>query len=515
LGGNKEGKKTNSMIDTDRTAATTEHQQFANTANAGIAGSTQRASDMYGVQYGGYNDFASGKYDFNPAAMGIGGGGGGGGGGGDDPRFGDVESSYRNFMGGGGVDQGRFNQFQGNLLDIGGSGGWSPERMASMDQNIQGFKDIAKTGGVDDAAQARIRGGGVYDEFSKTGGLSEQDRGNIRSRATSTIPGFYSQMKADAARGATVQGGYGPGQAALASRLSRQAAGAGADASLNAELGITDQVNKGRQWGAQGMTSSEQGLQSLMSQNRLSGLTGASNTEAGMLNSIAQNRTSASSAGGGNEIGMQDLVQKGKMFGTSGLNDMAESAAARGAAGSAQADANARWAAGFNADNRLAGLHGMTSLYGTAPAETDMYMGYNLKDRDLTYGQQGTTYDARMANNPKRDWASTVGTLAGSFAGAATGLGAIGVGAKAAKAASDMNLKENIEPVTTDDVIDQFAQLPIYKWTYKGDHERHIGPMAQDMKKIFGVGDGHTIALVDVMGLLMLLGKAIAEAQDV
>jgi hypothetical protein len=379
-----------------------------------------------------------------------------------------------------------------------------------MDENIAKFKEMGTSGGVDAAGQARMRGGGVFDEFAKTGGLSMEDRANMRSRATSTIPAFYRQMQEEANRGAAVQGGYGPGRAALAGRLARQQSAAGAEAALNAELGISDQVRQGRQWGGTNIAQSEAALQSLLSSNRLAGLRGASETEANMVNAIAGTRLGAANAGGGNEIGMQGLIQKGKMFGTQGLEGMAESAAARGAAGAAQSAADAKWQADFNRDSRMMGLEGMQSLYGMRPGEVEMYLDKNLQGRDLHYGQRSGGIDQRMQNNPKRDWVSTIGGLAGAFAGGMTGLGAIGVGAKAAT--SDRTLKTNIEEVTDLNIVEKFKSLPIFTWEYKSElGERHLGPMAQDMKEIFGVGDGKSIALVDVMGLLMLLGKAVAR----
>lgn len=415
MGGGKDQKKTNQMADWDKKTAEGEHNAFMDTVNKGITSSTGRASDMYNTQFGGFKDFAEGKYDFNGAGAGSGGGGGGAA---LDSRFGDVESSYRNFMGGGGVDTGRFNQFQGNLTELSRSGGWSPERIASMDQNIAGYKDIAKTGGVDAAGQARMRGGGIFDEFSKTGGLSEGDRSNMRTRATSTIPAFYRQMQDEANRSSAVQGGYGPGRGAAAAKLSRQAAGAGADASLNAELGIADQVRAGRQWGGEGMERSEGNLQSLMSSNRLAGLAGASGTESNMLNSIAGNRINAASAGGGNEIGMQGVIQKGKMFGTQGLEGMAESNAARGAASAAQSSADARWKANFDAENRLAGLGGMQSLYGMRPGEVEMYLDKNLQGRGLNYQQQQGVYQARIGNKGNGIPWGSIATGAGAAAAA-------------------------------------------------------------------------------------------------
>jgi len=537
MGGGGEKKKTNSMLDTQNRQAQAEHTDYMGAVNKGLSGSQDRASDMYKSMYGGLDRFTSGGGDYDPTKYGSlndftdGGGGGAGGDPGGvgaaaaDPRFGEAEGSYRNFMGGGGVNTGTFDRLQGNLVEIGESGGWDAGRRASMDQNIQGFKDIGRTGGVDAEGQARMRGSGVFDEFAKTGGLSDIDRSRMRARGASTVPAFYDAAKQEAGRASALQGGYGPGQSALMGRMSREGAAEAAKANRETELGISDQVMKGRQWGGTNIASSEGALQGLLSSNRLAGLTGASTTEANMLNSIAQNRTGAATAGAGNEVGMQGVIQKGKMFGTQGLEGMAESAADRaarasaasGAAGAlsaAQRAANAKWQAEFDRGGRQYGLEGMQSLYGSAPGEVDMYLGAHDTGQGRINSTGGRIVDQRMTNNPQRDWAQTIGSFVGAAGGAMTGLGALGVGAKAAKvagAASDVNLKQDIRPISGD-IIQQFMRLPISTWAYKTDPAvRHLGPMAQDMKRVFDVGDGVTIELVDVMGLLMLLGRAVAE----
>jgi hypothetical protein len=73
----------------------------------------------------------------------------------------------------------------------------------------------------------------------------------------------------------------------------------------------------------------------------------------------------------------------------------------------------------------------------------------------------------------------------------------------AAMAASSRTLKEGIRPLSDDEVADRLAKLPIATWQYKGQSTTHIGPMAEDFHRAFGVGDGKTLALVDVMGVLL------------
>lgn len=55
---------------------------------------------------------------------------------------------------------------------------------------------------------------------------------------------------------------------------------------------------------------------------------------------------------------------------------------------------------------------------------------------------------------------------------------------------SDRALKTNIEPVDALAVLDQVVGMPVSMWSFKtGPQYRHIGPMAQDFKAAFDLGD--------------------------
>ena len=77
---------------------------------------------------------------------------------------------------------------------------------------------------------------------------------------------------------------------------------------------------------------------------------------------------------------------------------------------------------------------------------------------------------------------------------------------------SDRNLKSDIRPAAP--VLEALKKLPIYNWRYRGDPTPHIGPMAQDFRDAFGVGDGKTIHLVDVMGVLLGAMKELAQQKE-
>ena len=70
--------------------------------------------------------------------------------------------------------------------------------------------------------------------------------------------------------------------------------------------------------------------------------------------------------------------------------------------------------------------------------------------------------------------------------------------------ASDRNLKENIQSISAKDILATVIALPMNVWNYKQDSGKvkHIGPMAQDFKRLFNVGqDDKTISTTDASGV--------------
>lgn len=71
---------------------------------------------------------------------------------------------------------------------------------------------------------------------------------------------------------------------------------------------------------------------------------------------------------------------------------------------------------------------------------------------------------------------------------------------------SDRNLKENIEKVNYLNILEGIRKIPVTTWNYKtqNDSIRHIGPMAQDFYKEFGLGYDETkINSIDIDGINM------------
>lgn len=244
-----EAKKNNQLLDTELKRTQDQNQGWQNQLTARLPQAQQRADESYGKIDKGYDDLS--------AAFG---------------RYGD-------------------------------SGGWNPSDLKGVQGDISSLRGFAKNS-VSPTDQARMRGGGVYDEFSKTGGLDEQARSNLRARGNSNIPSFYNAVSDELHQQNNAQGGYNPGFGSQMAKLAREQGHASQDAALNTELGITDQVNKGRQWGAEGMTSSESTLQDLLSRNFLNGTT-AANSAAMNLN---QSQNQAKQFG----LSGQNAVQSGR-----------------------------------------------------------------------------------------------------------------------------------------------------------------------------------------------------------
>ena len=81
---------------------------------------------------------------------------------------------------------------------------------------------------------------------------------------------------------------------------------------------------------------------------------------------------------------------------------------------------------------------------------------------------------------------------------------------------SDVNSKQDIVPVDSDDLLARVADLPIAEWSYiDAPNERHIGPMAQDFHAAFGLGRSDKfIATLDSSGIALAAIKALKAEND-
>ncbi len=79
---------------------------------------------------------------------------------------------------------------------------------------------------------------------------------------------------------------------------------------------------------------------------------------------------------------------------------------------------------------------------------------------------------------------------------------------------SSRTLKTGIEPVNGTALLEKVLSLPLYHWRYKSSpaQERHIGPMAEDFRKIFQLGhDDKSLAPGDLAGVTLGAVQALAQ----
>jgi hypothetical protein len=80
---------------------------------------------------------------------------------------------------------------------------------------------------------------------------------------------------------------------------------------------------------------------------------------------------------------------------------------------------------------------------------------------------------------------------------------------------SDIAIKDDITNIANgDDVLDRLDDMPVSTWRYKTEpsNVRHLGPMAQDFKRIFNLGDSDkTIHVVDGMGVALTASKQLSN----
>jgi len=82
----------------------------------------------------------------------------------------------------------------------------------------------------------------------------------------------------------------------------------------------------------------------------------------------------------------------------------------------------------------------------------------------------------------------------------------------------DRNAKENFREADARAVLEKVVALPVQTWNYKSQAAgiRHIGPMAQDFKAAFGVGESDTgIATVDADGVALAAIQGLNEKVEV
>jgi hypothetical protein len=88
---------------------------------------------------------------------------------------------------------------------------------------------------------------------------------------------------------------------------------------------------------------------------------------------------------------------------------------------------------------------------------------------------------------------------------------------------SDRNVKKNLQPVDSQEVLERLAALPVSRWNYQWESDNevpHLGPMAQDFKAAFYPGrddksittqEADGVALAAIQGLNQKLEDTVKQ----
>lgn len=167
-------------------------------------------------------------------------------------------------------------------------------------------------------------------------------------------------------------------------------------------------------------------------------------------------------------------------------------------------------AAGLATQRDAQQLEEETSLFAAGQQETARLQAGRDREYQEFVRQQGAKATDRQQlleaiRTPTKE--NLLATKSGTSGGSSTAATIGAIATVAAAFISDKDKKTDIKKVSTP-VLDALEKMPSIKsWKYKKsaskDQARHIGPMAQEFKKAFGVGDGKTINVIDAVGVIM------------
>lgn len=144
-----------------------------------------------------------------------------------------------------------------------------------------------------------------------------------------------------------------------------------------------------------------------------------------------------------------------------------------------------------NLGNNIAGLY---SNLGSANANSALAQGQAMASSYLL------PVDNQKVNFYPYTTTSSTNSSSDSF-----GAGGLlsGIGAIKGLFPSSKQLKEDYQTINTEEILSKINQLDIEKWKYKGINNYHLGPYAEQFKELFGVGDGESINMIDMFGVLL------------
>ena len=158
------------------------------------------------------------------------------------------------------------------------------------------------------------------------------------------------------------------------------------------------------------------------------------------------------------------------------------------------------------ANNRAAGEHSLAAGSGALAVHDGAFVWADETSAFFSSGAQNqfsvrSTGGARFVSQVDASGTPTAGVTLAPGGGSWSSL-------------SDEASKRAIEPVSGRSVLRELASVPISTWSYRAqdDSIRHIGPMAQDFYRAFGVGESRRrISSVDADGVALAAIQGLSE----
>jgi hypothetical protein len=378
---------------------------------------------------------------------------------------------------------------------------WVCGSASATDAWVQGGNGFGAAGviGTTDAQDLTVTSGKAVSVLAGTqGGLRIAPSTNLNlPNAASVINGSFNNS-GGAFAGATISGGgsfYSPNLAAA--EFATIGGGSGNSAG-----------NFGTVSG--GSTNNASGTSSTISGGASNTASGAFSTVAGGLGNLATQF--ASFAAGNNALALHSgSFVWGDSTQVSGFNNTAVTSADNQFVVRAKGGVQLRDTTTLNfAAQRKQSINLFGTEVGIGVQDFTLYQ----RSRNFAWYFGGTHEDGELSNSG----GFTLMTLR-PFSGPTTVVGH--AYAQSFNNNSDRAMKEAVRLIKPADVLQKLVAMPISSWVYKTDKNvRHIGPMAQDFHKAFGLGGSNdkNIATVDADGVALaaiqgLNQKLVAESK--
>ena len=225
--------------------------------------------------------------------------------------YSDVLSQYGDFAATGGVDLTKSQGIYGNRM-----GKNAGVDRTQIDETYNDLRDFSKTGGLTEQNRADIQRPTLL-EYEKTGGYNDSQLADMRGRSNAAVPGFYNSLKDQLNRRRTSSGGYGSSFDSSTRALTRDSAIESANAARDTELDLGEKVRKGKLDAATQLSDNELRMLGITTPAKIQALEAASESAFGTEKLIADIQLAAAEG----DVEAQKIIQSGRLAGLQGTLD--------------------------------------------------------------------------------------------------------------------------------------------------------------------------------------------------